>query len=450
MHIPSKIPVPLGILIVLFFVVGLGIAFEALSRGTARASISIEPKGIAFTNVTDAGFSVIWNTDGPASGLVTAAGPGGKKLTSFDERDFTGKIGKYTTHSVSVRNTTPETVYSITIVSNGKQFSGEGSGYRVKTGPALTEELGPFDPSYGVVRLPDGKQAEGAIVIVTLDGAQTLSTLVKPTGSWIIPLSGVRTEDLSHMLPFSDKLFETITVRLGDLETHALTDTFNDSPVPDMTLGQPYDFRNQQTRKPTAKQTADASVKTGPPQTAQPAVLGAQITNGVTQKNTTKIAITQPVNGSRLVSNLPLFQGLGIPGKSIVLTIGMKNPLTGTTSVLADGTWRYTAPKALASGKQSVTVITQDARGKTVALTHQFEIFKSGSQVLGQATPSATLEPTPSGTPSASPTAEMTPTPTTTVAGAPLPTSGSILPTLILIIMGIGLFGGGLAVSIRE
>ena len=68
-----------------------------------------------------------------------------------------------------------------------------------------------------------------------------------------------------------------------------------------------------------------------------------------------------------------------------------------------------------------------DASGKTVAVTHLFEILKSGTQVLGDATPSATLEPTP----------------TSTLAGEPIPTSGSILPTLIIVFIGFGLLVAG-------
>jgi hypothetical protein len=149
------------------------------------------------------------------------------------------------------------------------------------------------------------------------------------------------------------------------------------------------------------------------------------------------VSLTTPAQGSALPTTLPLVQGTGIPGKFVSLTLGMVNPLSGSTSVGADGIWRFTPTHALAPGKQSVTMTTQNANGKPVAITHTFEIFKSGTQVLGVATPSATLAPTITATPSAEPTAE------STLSGEPLPTSGSVLPTIILLMLGTTLFIGG-------
>ena len=65
----------------------------------------------------------------------------------------------------------------------------------------------------------------------------------------------------------------------------------------------------------------------------------------------------------------------------------------------------------MAEGKQSITITTTDQHNQTKALTHTFEILKSGTQVLGDATPSATLVPTP--------TIDSTPTPVTTLSGEP-------------------------------
>ena len=60
-----------------------------------------------------------------------------------------------------------------------------------------------------------------------------------------------------------------------------------------------------------------------------------------------------------------------------------------------------------------------------------FEILKSGTQVLGDATPSGELEPTP--------TEEITPE----LTGEPIPTSGSALPTYILLMAAAVILGGG-------
>jgi hypothetical protein len=110
--------------------------------------------------------------------------------------------------------------------------------------------------------------------------------------------------------------------------------------------------------------------------------------------------------------------------------------------------WSYTPKKPLSPGKQSVTMTTNNLQNKPVAVTHMFEIFKSGTQVLGDATPSATpaspagvLTPTATLAPVATDTA--TPTPESTLAAQPVPTSGNELPTIILLVIGAGLLLGG-------
>jgi hypothetical protein len=115
--------------------------------------------------------------------------------------------------------------------------------------------------------------------------------------------------------------------------------------------------------------------------------------------------------------------------------------------VASNGNWTYTPKKNLSPGKQSVTITSVDSKGKAVAVTHMFTVFKSGTQVLGDATPSATL--TPGSTITSTPTVDETPTPDSTLAGTPPPVSGNELPTLILLILGLGLFAGGSVVFLR-
>jgi len=72
----------------------------------------------------------------------------------------------------------------------------------------------------------------------------------------------------------------------------------------------------------------------------------------------------------------------------------MKSPQTGSSKVAADGSWSYTPKKPIDIGNQSVTITTIDEVKKPIAITHLFEIMKSGTQVLGTATPSGTIAPT--------------------------------------------------------
>lgn len=121
----------------------------------------------------------------------------------------------------------------------------------------------------------------------------------------------------------------------------------------------------------------------------------------------------------------------------------MQNPISATIAVEADGVWRYTPSRPLSEGKQSVTITTTDQNGQAKALTNTFEVLKSGTQVLGDATPSATLIPTPTDI------VESTPTPTATLSGEPMPTSGNQLPLIMLLILGGTLLLGGTGLLMR-
>ena len=439
---PIKIPTALGIFLVLALVVGMSLFFERISRQETVASTSIQPKEVQITNVTDTSFAVVWITDTSATGAVAVSSTALTNQTFFDERDTTGKLGKYLTHSVIVRGRKPESDHTIKILSNGKSYSGDGPSYRIRTPTELTTSTNGLEPSYGTVLTADNQPAYGALVFVTVEDSQVFSTIVKPSGSWIVPLNILRIRDLTAFVTPTDRMTETIIVRSDGEEATAITDTLNDSPVPDIVLGKTYDFRKQQAKAPPDLLLA---------QTQPQAVLGES--TDAQSIRTPKVTLIKPAQGDNLPTFYPLVSGSGVPGKVVSITLGIIKPIGGSTVIGSDGMWQFTPPKALAPGKQSVTITTPDAKGKPVAITHAFQILKSGTQVLGEATPSGTLSPTPSltTTPVATTTPTVLPTPisqstgSSTLAGQPIPTSGTTFPTLLLIIAGFGLFISGVA-----
>lgn len=416
-------------MLLMIIIGGIGFLFEGITRQGAKATLSIEPKGVMVTNLTDTSFTFTWQTDELATGTLLATSASGKKYSSFDERDITGKMGKYLTHSITVRTLTPSTAYDVTILSNGKKNQ---KSFSVTTLPTLTSDAPLLDPAFGSIQTTLNQPAEGALVYVTLEGSQTLSTLVQTSGSWIIPLSLVRTQDGAAYIASQDRINETLVIQLGTGESRVTTDTLNDAPVPDIILGETYDFRGRDATKSTPATLA---------QNPQQAVLGV-----ATDKSINGVALTAPVQGASMSSTRPLITGRGIAGKTVTITIGITEPTIGSATVGKDGLWRYTPKQALAPGKQSVTMTTVDSKNKPVAITHTFTILKSGSQVLGDATPSGTIEETLTPTPTVESTESATPTEEMPLTGDEIPTSGSFLPTVLLIIFGCSLFIGGGAV----
>jgi hypothetical protein len=341
-----------------------------------------------------------------------------------------------------VQDAKANTKYEIKVLSNGISYDHNGIPYVVQTPATTTINANGLGPAYGTVMAMDDTPAAGALVYLTLDGAQELSAITKPSGLWLIPLNQIRTQDLTNLLPTVERMTMQLTVLYGDQQASAVTDTLNDAPVPQMSIGKTYDFRHQQAK--TTTNTALA-LQTTPQQTDALPVNTAIL--GESTAKTYTVSLTTPVAGAALTTTLPLVSGTGVPGAFVGISIGITKPISGSVKIPANGVWTFTPPKTIAPGKQSVTITTIDAGGKTVAFTHAFEIFKSGTQVLGDATPSATLAPTT--TIATTPTPLATNTPASTLSGEPPPDTGSTLPVIILILLGLGLVTSGVAVGIR-
>lgn len=438
-----KIPTFLGLLLVIGAVFLFSIAFERISPLLSRAHPSAEPQNITFTNITDTSFTATWTTQSPATGavLIDGAGTG----TAYDQRDESQPgegaspvLGAYTQHSVIVRNLEPQKTYGVRILSNRTLYQEGLAPYNITTAPVISGDGTLLEPVYGTVAYEDGKPATGAIVYVEPEGGQVLSSIVTESGTWVIPLNMARTADLSAFLPQEERITETIIVRSDQGESIAITDTLNDNPVPSMTIGKEYDYRKIQAEAPPLP--SPIAQATAPP----PTVLGES-----TSPPSQNVAITQPVQGAHLTTNLPLFQGTGVIGNPVLVIVGIRSPQSGSVTVGADGIWRFTPARPLTDGKQSITVTTKDRSGTTIALTNTFEIFKSGTQVLGDATPSATIAPTETLSPTPGPTSAATPSPTITdLTGDPVPVTGSGLPTILLMFLGALFLVGGAAIFI--
>lgn len=448
MKLPSRIPTLIGILL-LILVVGLVVFFtENAFRSPSKASGSQEPKNTKVTNLSDATFTVSWMTERPTTGTLLVATNGKTSTVYYDERDTTGKLTAYTSHSITVRDAHPNTLYSATPLINGKPYITTDKPIEIHTFSTLPLNTGGLEPAYGILKTPDGAPASDALIYLSLDGGQDFSTIAKPSGSWLIPLNQARTIDGTSFLPILERMNESIQIYTASDMTTIVTDTLNDSPVPEVILGKEYDFRRQQ-----AKTSGGTSIALRPIATATPSPkielaslpIGGSVLGDETLKNFT-VSLSAPKNGSALTTTLPLIQGTGIPGKFVGLSIGMNNVTHGSIQVQSNGLWSFTPTKALAPGKQSVTMSTVDATGKSVAITHVFEIFKSGTQVLGDATPSATLTIAPTtGTITATPVT--TETIASTLSAEPIPTSGNELPTIMLLILGLGLAAGGMILT---
>lgn len=441
----KSLPTLLGIFILLVGVAAGVWVIRAGPHRLLRARPEVTPKQIKVTNITDKSFTVSWITDAPASGFIQFGLNEEINLTAQDDRDeAAATTGEFTTHYVTLKNLQPNTNYSFKIFSGKTEFANNGQPYQVTTATAPSTPAPPNDVAYGTVLQANGTPAEGAIVYLSLSNAVTQSALTKNSGSWLISLNTARDSRLANYATYDlEASIEEILVQAAGLGTAtAVTITKNDSPVPDITLGQTHDFR-------------ETSPKTQAPQTPTPT--GPLKSFSTTQspleiEGSKELTIINPEADETISTTKPEFWGAGPAGETITIEIHSDQIISSTVTINENGVWFWSPPQDLTPGQHTITISLPD--GQTI--NRFFTVLAAGedNQPAFTATQSATTTtPTPTNTPTVTPTTQpvvsVTATPTVTRVSQPstengIPESGILTPTLLLIIMGSGLFFSGL------
>lgn len=443
----QRIPTILGLLL-LISGIAAGV-YLVQKRGVwfLRAEPKATPQQIRITNISDNSFTVSWITEIEVLGFVKYGVTPSLTETVVDERDkISGKTTPYFCHHVKVASLSPGTKYYFKIGSGKGLFDNQGKLFEVTTAFVL----GPppaADTVYGTILKPDGAIAEGVLVYLSLANSIPLSALTESSGNWAIPLSVARTVNLSSYITYDpDASVEEIFVQGGPLGTAtAVVTTKNDSPVPPITLGKSYDFRE-------AKPQPEAGVSPTPTLSTTKFSLQPLATPLPREE---ELKITNPEEGEEIVTQNPEIQGTGPSENMITITLESPETFTAEVTINEDGSWSWTPPANLTPGEHTVTVVLRD--GTSVSRRFTVLAAPEGEFPAFTATPSteASPSPTPLLTPSPSPTA--TPTATPTVAprtGLPateegVPEPGYLTPTFIVCLMGIVLILSGLLLKTK-
>lgn len=240
----TKFPTLLGMGVLIVALVG-GVILatsEEIRVFAPRASAEQTPKQIKVTNVTDNSFTVSFLTDAETPGFVKY----GTEVSSLnsqssDDRDqLSGKIGEYQTHHITVRGLQPNTEYYYSLGTVGNtSFDDGGSPFTITT--AQRNGAPPAAKTvYGNVMNSQGNPASGSIVYVSINGVGEMSSLVKDSGSWAIPLSNARKADGSGYAQVTDESTMRVTAQGAqpNLTAQTTATVANAQPVETLTLGQ--------------------------------------------------------------------------------------------------------------------------------------------------------------------------------------------------------------------
>lgn len=400
----KRIPM-LGVVVILL--VGVIITSVLVQQGIIifqNAAPSDNPQNIRITNISDSSFTVTYTTDTSVIGTITFAKDGEKPEVILDDRDEQSGVPKqYMVHSISAKNLSPNTSYTFTILSGTTTYLDNDKPFSLTTPEKLTDEPSEHIPLAGKVVLPDGTKPTEALIFVTAQNGQMLSTLLNAAGLYILPLNTMRTKDLSTPLQFTQDTQIQILVQNHDLTSRVTTGVTNSNPVPPITLSQDYDFTTQET-----------PLATGSAETSFPILDFAQNTHIATPQ------IITPKKDESFSDQQPQFKGTAAPKSTVSISIHSDQAITTQVTTDSNGNWNYRPSQPLSPGQHTITITSPDKYGILHTLTQTFTVYAAGSQVNQSATPSATLTPTK--------------TPAVTVKPTILPTTKpTLLPTTTLV-----------------
>jgi len=430
----NKIPTILGILLLLAGVFAGVILLRNNQIFKIGASPTITPKDVRVGSLSDSSATISWVTEDQTINFISyGTTPNVGTIVNETEDD-----NKYSTHSITVTGLNPESAYYFKINSNGTTFDNSGVPWQFTTGKVLS--INPISiPVSGSVINSSGEPSKRAIVYTTVNG-YIISTITSEAGTFVIQLGSTRTQDLSSYAQIEqDKTLLEIAATTEEGEI-ASAKVFPQSanPIPPLIAGQDQDFRNL---PPVIDgQNPDVNLNLPEGSTIESKLNVNEeiptVSGGVTLESVTE--------GEIVTSDKPEFFGEGPKGTDIIITVHSEETITGSTTIKSGGSWNWSPPTNLSEGAHTVTVSWIDALGITRTLTRSF-IVQAGELPSFVSTPSATPTgsptPTPKSTPSPSPvvTPSLTPKPTSVPTGTPaaLPESGSLIPTVLLFMMGM-------------
>ncbi len=419
--------------------VALGV-FLVQQQQTLRLGASPDkmPRDVKVTNIGNNSFTVSWVTDKEFIGFV-----------NWGEDENLGKTAQESTeseaiHFIKVANLAAGKTYYFKINSGGEEFDNSGTVWQVQTLNSVSSETIRLS---GKILQENGQVAGRVIAYATL-GGMAFSSQTTTSGDWVISTNSFTAK------PADNSLVEIFVQggSLGIASAQIYLSAAN--PTPTITLGRVYDFKNE-----TGGDGADSTKATLElPIDTTEAVQTSKFenaTDSATDDKTGKVTIDSLAEGETVYTETPEFFGTAPAGAEITIKIESEL-VVGKAVASSSGDWEFAPPEGLEPGNHKITISWKDALGVVHSVTRNFEVLASDMPAF-ESTPSASptaspkSSPTPTATPAsnaASPKASPRVSVPSTESGVPTPGMG--MPTIFLIIAGVGLLCTGIIISRRE
>ena len=428
----KKIPTILG-LIILVISTFVGVFFLG-QRQVFRlgASSDAMPKNLRISNISDSSLTLSWTTDKESLGFVLWGDTESKIVNIEKENDL-----KSFTHSITVNGLSPQKKYFFKINSEGTVFDNEGIPWSATTGKSLAVNKDQNLISGSLITAA-GDPVKNALVYANISG-YLLSTISSASGNFVFQLGNARIADLTDYLIIDEKgtLIEIIAHAPPIGIASAQVFPVSAKPVPPIIIGQTHDFKNLPPSTVGDSPSAELSL----PEENFDFESGFDVLDEELSQTSEELVTLESVDqGEQITSTKPEFFGSGPKGEELTITVESENPVTQTVKVASNGLWKWTPPTNLAPGAHKITINWIDINGIKRQLTRSF-IVQAGEAPAFEASGSASLAtPTPTPLASPKPTASAgSPSPVSSLIPDDVPETGSLTPTIIFTILGIGI-----------
>lgn len=427
----KKNPLAFIVVLSLFVLAGGGyFLFQFQPAVTQANRITVVNQQIVNHSFNQVG--VVWETEEPGTGwIIYGESPDSLTLSASDERDSTGNKRPFYQHYVMLKNLKPNTIYYYRVVVDDTVIGDTNDEPFEITTTEQFSTIGSTKPAYGKVTAKNGTALEGALVTVQYKNAVPLVTFTKTTGEWLVPLQYVVDTTSKRALSLNPNDQISITIQNEEGVTsriEAIVSKTNPFPQT-IVIGNNYQFLQEESVLPasTSRQeeaSEDAEIVSDVETETNEIVIEEPESNiALPQNYDEPIRIDFPRENASIPGTKPLIKGQALPETIVRLQINSEPAYNFQVVTNSRGAWKVNVPQPLLPGTYTLSMSTLDLNGGNYYLERMFTILKSGEAVLGDATGSGNLSPSPTLVPQETPTEIPTAIPTQPVS----PTLG---PTL--------------------
>ena len=254
-----RIPTLLGLAIIILGT-GAGV-YGILGQETTNSQVSAQetPQNIVITNITHESATVSWQTPVTTFGYITFGKDATSEQTALDQRDKEGKKERKL-HYVILQGLESDTTYKFKVISD-KFVSQEP--LSLTTAAASSSQNG-YKPIIGNVVLKDEPLLSG-VVYLSANSLSDQSALLGSFGSFIIPISLARKEDLTGIFQPNSESPGKLKVISEDGSMASATFNFtpDSEPLGTLTIGTEVTFDTIQkpAPSPSPKSTGGPKVR---------------------------------------------------------------------------------------------------------------------------------------------------------------------------------------------